>query len=67
MAELRSSDIFNEATELLAQGNKNFIFIIDGFCERYNGETVRDKTFARQARGKRKAAWGQRKRRYLPR
>lgn len=29
----RAADIFNKAAELLAQGDENFIFILNGLCD----------------------------------
>lgn len=33
MTPLRTSDVFDEATELLAQRNQDLVFILDGLCK----------------------------------
>ena len=33
MAPLRPSDVLDEATKLLAQGNQDLIFILDRLCD----------------------------------
>ena len=34
MAPLRAADILDEATEFLAQGDENFVFVLDRLCIR---------------------------------